>query len=194
MFSIVFFFNCFQLFLNATIGIIYLFIQSPMSAVFPVTFDPWTQGHAQILRRALTIFPTVVVLVCVNSEKQRQKSPMPMEGLEKRAQAVRESLDASIRAHVSVCAWEGLVADYCAQHNPHVAVLVRGVRSALDFEQELALAQANLELFGIDTVFFGSTPQLSFVTSTLARTLQHEENRTRMQLPALRTKILASRL
>ncbi|MEV4714046.1 pantetheine-phosphate adenylyltransferase [Micromonospora sp. NPDC049374] len=133
----------------------------PVRAVYPGSFDPFTAGHLNVVRRARDLFDEVVVLVAVNSDKH------PGVDEEERAAAVRAVLPVEWTS-VTVVAWSGLTSDYCRGHQ--VAVIVRGVRNTTDLQAEYRLAAMNQSL-GVPTVFLPARPELTRLSSTAVRTL-----------------------
>ena len=128
-------------------------------AVYPGTFDPFTDGHRDVVDRARHVFDHVTVLVAVNDEKR------PTSTGTQRALAIRAGLPADW-VNVTVVAWSGLSADYCRRHAD--AVAIRGVRNALDAVRECQLAAMN-ETLGVTTVFLPARPDLAAVSSTAVR-------------------------
>ncbi|AKK02987.1 pantetheine-phosphate adenylyltransferase [Corynebacterium epidermidicanis] len=130
-----------------------------MHAVCPGSFDPVTMGHLNIFERAAAQFDQVTVLVTFNPNKSGMFSS------EERMELIRQSV-----AHldnVMVDSWSGLLVDYCTAHG--VTALVKGLRSALDYEYELPMAQMNKRLSGVDTFFLMTDPELGYISSTLCK-------------------------
>jgi len=129
-------------------------------AVFPGSFDPFTLGHEDIVRRALPLFDELVIAIGHNSSKTY------MFPLESRKQAI-ERLFESVE-NVSVDSYEGLTVDYCKACG--AGYIVRGIRTASDAEFERNIAQMNKALEKeIETVFLTSRPDLSAINSTIVR-------------------------
>ncbi|MFI7645056.1 pantetheine-phosphate adenylyltransferase [Micromonospora sp. NPDC049460] len=128
-------------------------------AVYPGTFDPFTDGHRDLVDRARRLFEHVTVLVAVNDEKRPTKT-----GAE-RALEIRAVLPAGWE-NVTVAAWSGLTVAYCRQHG--AGVIIRGVRNAVDAEREYQLAAMN-ETLGITTLFMPARPELATISSTVVR-------------------------
>ena len=128
--------------------------------MYPGTFDPFTNGHEEIVRRAATLFSPVVVAVAASPDKT------PMFDLDKRiamAKAVLADLD-----HVEVEGYDGLTVRYAQVHKLHA--VIRGLRAASDFEYEFQLATMNRHLEPeVETVFLTPTEKHMFVSSTLVR-------------------------
>jgi pantetheine-phosphate adenylyltransferase len=129
-------------------------------ALYPGTFDPFTNGHEEIVRRAAGIFGHVVIAVATSSRKQ------PLFSLDERIDMIN-TIFVDLPA-VSVIGFEGLTVDAAQKNN--LAVIVRGLRAVSDFEYEFQLATMNRHLeAGIETVFLTPTEKFMFVSSTLIR-------------------------
>jgi len=128
-------------------------------AVCPGSFDPVTLGHIDIFERASAQFDEVVVAVLVNSSKSG------MFSLDERMQMITEST--AHLANLRVEAGEGLVVDFVKSRG--LTAIVKGLRTATDFEYELQMAQMNKHIAGVDTFFVATTPKYSFVSSSLAK-------------------------
>jgi pantetheine-phosphate adenylyltransferase len=131
----------------------------PKIAVFPGSFDPITIGHTNIVERALPLFDTIIIGVGNNSQKQYLFST------EKRTKWI-EKIFAKEKS-VSVQAFSGLTVEFCKKNNANF--ILRGLRSAADFEYESLIAQANQAMTGIETVFLLSKPEYSAISSTVIR-------------------------
>ena len=101
-------------------------------AIYPGSFDPITNGHLDILRRALGIFDKVIVLVAINPHKQSRFS------VEERKAMIKEAVNDS---RVEVEAYDGLTVEFAKKHG--ATHLIRGLRAVTDFEYEFQLASAN---------------------------------------------------
>jgi pantetheine-phosphate adenylyltransferase len=131
----------------------------PDIAVYPGTFDPITNGHLDIIERASRHVATVVVGVSQNPSKQ------PLFSLEERVAIVKESV-AAING-VEVDSFEGLLVDYCVRRG--ASLVVKGLRAVSDFEYEMQMAQMNLRLAGVDTLFMVANPSFSFLSSSIVK-------------------------
>ena len=130
------------------------------SCVYPGTFDPITNGHHDLVRRASSIFERVVVAIAGNTHKA------PMFSLEQRVDMARKVL-ADVRG-VEVVSYTGLTVDFAAKHGIHV--VVRGLRAVSDFEFEFQLANMSRHLSrDLETVFLTPQEQFTFISSTLVR-------------------------
>ena len=132
------------------------------TAVFPGSFDPVTKGHMDLIYRASKMFDALVLGVLINSSKQ------PLLTLEERVKLLGEVTNKM--PNVRVEAFEGLLEDFVNKCDADA--IVRGLRSAGDFEYELPLAQANYKLNGrADTIFLATSPQYSYVSSSAVKEL-----------------------
>lgn len=130
------------------------------TALFAGSFDPFTNGHLDILKQASKLFDEVVIAVAYNSEKT---GFLPVE---KRVGLIIKGV-AGIE-NVSVDSYEGLTVDYAKKIGANV--LVRGIRSSADFEYELQIANINQSLAPeIRTVFLTPSPKNAFISSTMVR-------------------------
>ena len=125
-------------------------------AVYPGSFDPITNGHLDILNRALNIFDKVIVLIAINPNKTNRFSP------EERKAMVEEAVN---NKNVVVDTWDGLTVRYAKEHG--ATHLIRGLRAVTDFEYEFQLASANdFADSSIDSVFLMSKGEKSFINSS----------------------------
>jgi len=129
-------------------------------AMYPGTFDPFTNGHNDLVRRASRIFDKVVVAIAANPNKA------PLFPLEKRIELVR-TIVADV-PNVEVVGYTGLTVDFAHQHD--LNVMMRGLRAVSDFEFEFQLATMSRHLSDqVETVFLTPTEQFNFISSTLIR-------------------------
>jgi pantetheine-phosphate adenylyltransferase len=130
------------------------------NAMYPGTFDPITNGHHDLVRRAASIFDRVIVAIAANPNK----TPMfPMEARIDLAQRVLHELP-----NVEIVGYSGLTVEFARKHN--VQVVVRGLRAVSDFEFEFQLANMSRHLAReIETVFLTPQEQFTFISSTLIR-------------------------
>ena len=129
-------------------------------AVYPGTFDPITNGHADILRRSLGIFDRVVVALAENIRKAPLFSPEERKGM------ILEALGHDPR--VEVDAFQGLLAEYCRRRS--AAVVIRGLRALADFEYEFQLAHMNRHLAPeVETMFLMTSEESFYVSSSLVK-------------------------
>ena len=105
------------------------------TALFAGTFDPYTNGHHSIVKKAAALFDAVVVLIGVNVRKTRLFDPEAMK------RAIEQTLADDGLSNVSVVTYDGVVADYCAEHG--IRWYVRGIRNHQDYNYEEGIAQVN---------------------------------------------------
>ncbi len=127
--------------------------------VCPGSFDPITNGHLDIIERASFLFDEVVVVVLVNESKKG------LFTTEQRIDMIRTAT--SELENVTLDSYAGLLVDYCAQND--VQAIVKGLRAVSDFDYELQMAQMNGNLTGIDTVFIPTSPEYTFIASSLVK-------------------------
>lgn len=132
------------------------------TGLFAGTFDPFTIGHASVVRRALQLFDRVVVAVGVNDAKH------PETTAQQRVEAIRSLYADDER--VTVVAYSGLTVDVAREHG--ATFIVKGVRSVRDYESEREQAEVNRRLAGIDTVLLMAEPGLEAVSSSTVRSLR----------------------
>ena len=130
------------------------------TAMYPGTFDPITNGHHELVRRAASIFDRLVVAIAANPNKA------PMFSLEQRVEMARNVL--TDIHNVEVRGFVGLTVDFARQNG--LTVIVRGLRAVSDFEFEFQLANMNRHISPeIETVFMTPQEQYTFISSTLVR-------------------------
>ena len=127
--------------------------------VCPGSFDPVTNGHLDIIERSAHLFDEVVVAVLVNQNKQGLFSIDERIALLDRA---TEPLP-----NVTTASFQGLLVDFCTTHD--VDAIVKGLRAVTDFDYELQMAQMNGSLTEVDTVFIPTSPEYSFLASSLVK-------------------------
>ena len=128
-------------------------------AVCPGSFDPVTLGHVDIFERAAAQFDEVIVAVLVNPKKSG------MFDIDERIAMISEATMhlPNLRAESG----RGLVVDFVRERG--LTAIVKGLRTGTDFEYELQMAQMNKHIAGVDTFFVATTPEYSFVSSSLAK-------------------------
>ncbi len=129
------------------------------TAVCPGSFDPVTNGHLDIIARAARLFEEVTVGVLVNPAKQG------MFSVDERVTMLREVV--ADLPQVRVEAFEGLLVDFCRERG--IGAIVKGLRAVTDFDYELQMAQMNTSLSGVETVFVPTSPEWSFLASSLVK-------------------------
>jgi len=129
-------------------------------AVFPGSFDPFTVGHESIVKRALALFDRVIIAVGENAEKKNLFS------IEMRLKMIAKVFEGESR--VEITRFSGLTVEFCRRHNARY--IVRGLRTAVDFEYERAMGHMNWKMAPeIDTVFLLTSTEHTPVNSTIVR-------------------------
>jgi len=130
-------------------------------AVYAGTFDPLTNGHRDIVERALKVFSKVVVGIASSSSKN------PLFSVEERMNLARESL-ADLKDSITVESFGGLLVEFVKKKNSHI--IIRGLRAVSDYEYESQMAVINRELSpDIETVFLMTSKRSSFISSSIVR-------------------------
>ena len=153
-------------------------------AVCPGSFDPPTLGHLDIIERATALFDEVVVAVGVNPSKHRLFSP------EERISMLREICGG--HSNVRVEGFSGLLTQFCRDQDAQA--VVKGLRAGGDFDYELQMAQMNFHLTGVETVFLPTSPQHSFVSSSLVKEVASLGGDVSALVPAQVRALLEERL
>jgi pantetheine-phosphate adenylyltransferase len=130
-----------------------------LTALCPGTFDPVTNGHLDIIGRASQTFELVVVAALENPSKE------PMFTLEERVAMLKEAC--SGMPNVTVVSFRGLLVDLARSHGD--AAIVKGLRAVSDYEYEIQMAQMNHRLAGVETLFMPTSPNWSFLSSSLVK-------------------------
>ncbi|MDD6173260.1 MAG: pantetheine-phosphate adenylyltransferase [Elusimicrobia bacterium] len=144
-------------------------------AVYPGTFDPVTNGHLDIIRRAADIFDEVIVAILVNKNKK------PVFSVEERLKHLKENTQEF--KNVKVDFFDGLLADYMKLKKAKVAI--RGLRALTDLEYEFILANTNRELNGeMETVFLMPSAKYTYLTSSMVREAYSLGGRLKNCVPA----------
>jgi len=129
-------------------------------AIFPGSFDPFTIGHESIVKRAIPLFDQIEIAVGYNTNK------MGYFPLEQRLQWIKDVFEDEQK--ITVTKYEGLTVNYCASIK--AGYILRGLRTAADFEYERAIAQMNRSMHPeIETVFLLTLPEYAHVASTIVR-------------------------
>jgi pantetheine-phosphate adenylyltransferase len=129
-------------------------------ALIPGSFDPVTNGHLDIMERTARYFDEVIVAVIRNPQKSEA-----LFTLEEREDMIRDLT--THLPNVRVDFFKGLLVDFARRNG--VGAIVKGLRAVSDFDYELQMAQMNVALSGIDTLFIPTAPQHSFLSSSLVR-------------------------
>ena len=130
-----------------------------MRVVCPGSFDPVTNGHLDVIIRAASMYDEVIVAVLHNPSKS------PLFTVDERVDMLREVIKG--QGNVRVERFRGLIVDFCREHD--VSAIVKGLRAVSDFDYELQMAQMNLGLQAIETMFMTTNPQYSFLASSLVK-------------------------
>ena len=128
-------------------------------AVCPGSFDPVTNGHLDIIGRTAKLYDEVIVAVLINTSKKGLFSH------EERVEMLREVTKAY--TNVRIAEFHGLLVDFCRAQG--AAVVVKGLRAVSDFDYELQMAQMNLGLADVETLFMATNPLYSFLSSSLIK-------------------------
>ena len=143
-------------------------------ALYPGTFDPITNGHYDVIERALKLFDEVIIAVAVSQDKK------PMFTLKKRIKMIKKAT-ANLK-NVHVIGFDNLTVELAKKHN--AGVLIRGLRAVSDFEYELQLGYLNNSLDEtIETVYLMPKLQHAFVSSSIVRNLLKFNGKTKHLLP-----------
>ena len=133
--------------------------QKHVRAVFPGSFDPITNGHLDVIHRAMGLFDELIVAVGRSPIKNQLFTPQ--ERVEMIAELIRDL------PNVSVESFEGLMVEYATKRKANV--VLRGLRSLTDVQYEFQLAMTNRAVAGIETIFIMTSEQYGFTSSTLIR-------------------------
>jgi len=128
-------------------------------ALFPGSFDPFTKGHESIIQKAIPLFDKIVIGIGINSGKNY------FFDLEKRKAQISKIYESF--PMVEVKTYQKLTVEYCKDIDAQY--ILRGLRDTNDFEYEKAIAQMNLAISGIETVFFMTDPAVAPISATIVR-------------------------
>jgi pantetheine-phosphate adenylyltransferase len=157
---------------------------SVSTALCPGSFDPVTLGHLDIIERTSRHFDRVIVAVIRNPQKSQS-----LFTLEERQKMLHE-----VTAHlpnIEIEFFKGLLVEFAKDHG--ATAIVKGLRAVSDFDYELQMAQMNQKLSGIDTYFISTSPQYSFLSSSLVREVARFGGDVSSMVPAVVAKRLAER-
>jgi len=152
--------------------------------VCPGSFDPITNGHLDIIKRASSLFDEVVIAVLVNQTKSS------LFTVDERIEMIKEVT--SNYKNVSVDSWSGLLVDYCK--SKEITTIVKGLRAVSDFDYELQMSQINLQLQGVETLFMATAPSHSFLSSSLVKEIASHGGDVSAYMPAAIVSKLKSRV
>ena len=130
-------------------------------AIFPGSFDPFTLGHLDILKRSLPLFDEIIVGIGKNIEKKTMFSES------ERIYFIENYF--SDEPKIKVQSYSGLTIDFCKENGANF--ILRGIRNNRDFEFEKAIARTNRKLSKIETVFLLTSAKTSFISSSIVREL-----------------------
>ena len=142
-------------------------------AVFPGSFDPITLGHCEIIEKAIQVFDQVIVAVGNNPKKNYKFS------LEQRLHFISSEFEHN--SNVLVEKYEGLTVDFCKNQN--VKHIIRGLRNPADFEFEKKIALFNNSLEDIETIFFLTSPNNAFISSSIVREIIENDGDYKKYVP-----------
>jgi pantetheine-phosphate adenylyltransferase len=150
--------------------------------VYPGTFDPVTNGHLDVIKRALKIFDELIVAVAVSSYKKN-----PLFTVEERLYFIRETTKEL--ENLKVEPFDGLLVDFLKEKK--AVAIVRGLRAVSDYEFELQLAHANRRLFKeAETVFLMPSEEYSFLSSSIVKEIVYFGGSVKNLVPAIVEKAL----
>jgi pantetheine-phosphate adenylyltransferase len=153
-------------------------------AVCPGSFDPITNGHLDIIERASRLYDVVYIAVLINKSKQG------LFTIEERIQMIEEV--SAPYGNVVVESHHGLLVDYCRERD--IPAIVKGLRAVSDFDYELQMAQMNIGLSGVETLFVPTSPTYSFLSSSLVKEVAAYGGDVSHLVPALVHRRLTARI
>ena len=143
-------------------------------ALFPGSFDPFTAGHLNILKRALTMFDEVIVAVGINQDKRG------FFDMDQRIDIIRQAVKGL--NGVSIIKYDNLTIDTCHEYGIHH--MVRGVRNMIDFETERSIADANRKLApDVETIIIPTAQEFAHISSSAVRDILKNHGDTSLFLP-----------
>lgn len=154
-----------------------------MQAIYPGSFDPFTNGHLDIVERALKVVDRLVIAVLNNTSKKG------LLNLEQRIEIIYEVLK-KYGDRIEVESFSGLLVDFCQSKNTHV--VIRGLRAVSDFDYEHAIFLMNRKMYpDFETLFFMSSSDNSFISSTIVKEVASLGGKVTDQVPeAVNRKLL----
>ena len=142
-------------------------------AVFPGSFDPITIGHVDIVKRGIKVFDEIIIAVGDNTDK---KYMFPKE---KRVEFVKQTFNNY--DNIKIESYDGLTVDFCKKNN--IEFMIRGLRNPADFEFEKSIALTNREMTEIETIFLLTSPENSFISSSIVRDLIRNNGDYKLFIP-----------
>ena len=152
------------------------------TALCPGSFDPPTNGHVDVIRRAITAFDKVIVAIIDNPSKKSVFSAVER----------REMLSKIHGDDIELTIFSGLLVDHVRDQGADV--VVKGLRTVEDFEYENQMAQMNHHLTGMETVFISTRPEYAFISSSLVKEVAHLEGSMSGLVPDVVEQALKERL
>ena len=128
-------------------------------AVFPGSFDPLTLGHCDIINKSLDLFDEIIIAIGENSDKKN------MFSMDDRKKFIHDEF--KNQEKLKILNYDGLTVNFCKKIDANF--IVRGLRNPADFEFEKTIAQTNKKLTGIETVFFLTSPETAYISSSIVR-------------------------
>src|SRR5262245_21654435 len=153
-------------------------------AVCPGSFDPVTNGHLDIIGRTSRLYDEVIVAVLMNESKKG------LFTIEERMDMLREVVKPYANARIE--SFRGLLVDFCRAQQ--ALVVVKGLRAVSDFDYELQMAQMNIGLTGVETLFMPTNPQHSFLSSSVVKDVAKWGGDVTPHVPQVVARRLADRL
>lgn len=154
-------------------------------AIYPGSFDPLTNGHLDIVKRSLPFFDKVILAVATNSSKKCLFSTQERLSLIQSVMGDWEKLE--------IDTFQGLLIDYCRKRD--AKVIIRGLRAVTDFDYEYAISLMNKELAPeVETLFLMSSPQNSFISSTIVKEVARHGRDVNNQVPEVVNKALLEKM
>ena len=152
-----------------------------MNAMYAGSFDPFTKGHLSIVKEASKLFSNVIVCIAHNADKKRHFDAIQMQ------YAIAETVAREGLTNVSVCVWDGLVADLCKEKNANY--IIRGLRNTSDYMYEENIAKINNEINqDLTTVYFRAKDDV--ISSSMVRELLKYSKDVSKYVPAEILKIM----
>jgi len=142
-------------------------------AVFPGSFDPITIGHVDIVKKGIKVFDEIIIAIGDNTDK---KYMFPKE---KRVEFVKQTFNNY--DNIKIESYDGLTVDFCKKNN--IEFMIRGLRNPADFEFEKSIALTNREMTDIETIFFLTSPENSFISSSIVRDLIRNNGDYKLFIP-----------
>tara|TARA_Y100001960_G_scaffold141075_1_gene149310 strand:- start:272 stop:724 length:453 start_codon:yes stop_codon:yes gene_type:complete len=128
-------------------------------AVFPGSFDPLTLGHCDIINKSLDLFDEIIIAIGENSDKKN------MFSMDDRKKFIHDEF--KNQEKLKILTYDGLTVNFCKKIDANF--IVRGLRNPSDFEFEKTIAQTNKKLTGIETVFFLTSPETAYISSSIVK-------------------------